>query len=383
MACLQKRVRKNGDVAWSIQFRLNTCKKSLFLPPRYTEKEAMKILGVVEETAASIETGATLDPRTYAWLLNMTQDLRSRFEAASLIEPENKLTLEQLFDRYEREEVKEMKPTTARNKRQAARTFLSFADGKTNVCEFTHAKALEYAAYLAKTRSEATKAGYIRDVRRVFNWGRERELIDVNPFDNIARGSFKNKSRERYITRQEYEAMLDAAMNQEARVLIAFYRIGGLRYGEALLVRWRDVDFNRKRLLVHSPKTERIKGRDTRLIPLFPELRRELEGLKGTGAVDPDEFVILTHRTTPRKVVNYAVVKAGLEPWERLVQNLRSSRAIEIYQEYGVIAESEWIGHSERTAKDHYLHLLESDFDRATIDKTSAKQDSDETLGKK
>ncbi len=370
MACLQKRIRKNGDVAWSIQFRLNTQKKSLYLSPRYPEKEAKKILGVVEETAAAIETGASLNPRTYAWLLNMTPDLRSRFEAAGLIEPEKRLTLKQLFDQYEREEVEEMKPTTARNKRQAARTFLSFADEKTNVCDFTHANALEFASFLAKTRSEATKAGYIRDVRRVFNWAKERDLIEESPFDHVARGSFKNKSRERFVTRKEYEAMLDAAPNQEARVLLALYRIGGLRYGEAHLVTWNDVDFDRKRLLVHSPKTERIKGRDTRLIPLFPELRQELEELrKSVADNDLDQFVIQTHRTTARKVVKSAVVKAGLEPWARLIQNLRSSRAIEIYQEFGVIAESEWVGHSEKTAVDHYLHLLESDYERATQEK--------------
>lgn len=365
MAWIVKRERRNG-VSWLVNFKINKKRRGLFLPQTYSEKEAKKIMEIVDETASAIETGATLNPRTYAWLLNMTPDLRSRFESAGLIEPEKHMSLQQLFDQYEREEVEGMKPTTARNKRQATRTFLSFVDGKMNVCEFTHAKALEYAAYLAKTRSEATKAGYIRDVRRVFNWGRERELIENNPFDNVARGSFKNKSRERFVTRQEYEAMLKAAKSQEVRAMISLYRIGGLRNGEALLVTWGDVDFERKRLLVHSPKTEHIKGRDARLIPLFPELRKELEALRKEVDGEPDDYVIQNNRTTNMKMVRQTVVRAGLEPWNRLIQNLRSSRAIEIYQDFGVIAESEWVGHSEKTAVDHYLHLLENDFDKAT-----------------
>jgi integrase len=303
----------------------------------------------------------------------MSQDLRSRFEAAGLIEAQKKLSLNDLFDRYEREEIEGMKPTTARNKKQAARIFLTFAGKELDVCEFPHSKALEFAAYLAGTRSEATKAGYIRDVRRVFNWAKERDLIEVNPFDHVARGSFKNKSRERFVSREEYAAILKE-LNQEGRALLALYRIGGLRMGEALLVKWNDVDFEKKRLLVHSPKTERIKGRDVRLIPLFPELRIELEKLQDDVDGEPDDFVIQTHRTTVRKLIRAAVIKAGIEPWERLIQNLRSSRAIEIYQDFGVIAESEWIGHSEQTAINHYLHLLESDFDRATRENQESEQ---------
>lgn len=367
MTSLRRKQNKNG-VAWLIAFSLNKRRKSLFLPEKYTEKEALKTNEIVAEVVRSIETGVPLDSRTYAWLVNMTFDLRTRFESAGLIEPETRLTLKELCDKYEREELDQLKANTFRNKRQAIRMLLSFAGEKTNVCDFSHTNALEYASFLAKTRSEATKAGYIKDIRRVFNWAKERELINNNPFDNVVRGSFKNKSRERFVTRKEFEAMLNAAPNQEARVLLALYRIGGLRHGEALLVKWEDVEFERKRLLVHSPKTERIRGRDTRLIPLFPELRQELEELrKSVGDDDLEQFVIQTHRTTTRKVVRSAVEKAGLEPWTRLIQNLRSSRAIEIYQAFGVIAEAEWVGHSEKTAQDHYLHLLESDFERATL----------------
>lgn len=371
MACLRKKQNRDG-VSWLIIFYLNKKQRTLFLPQKYTGKEAKSVQSVVEDTVTAIETGATLNPRTYAWLNNMTPDLRARFESAGLVEPETKLTLEELFDRYEEEELPDMKQTTARNKRQAARTFFGVIDKGKDVREFTHSEALTFAAYLANTKSEATKAGYIRDVRRVFNWGVERELVEKNPFDHIPKGSYKNKARERFVTRQEYAAMLESAKSQEVRALIALYRIGGLRNGEALLVTWGDVDFKRKRLLVHSPKTERIKGRDTRLIPLFPELRKELDALRQEiGSYEIGEYVIQNNRTTNMKMVRQTVERAGLKPWDRLIQNLRSSRAIEIYQEYGVIAESEWIGHSETTAKDHYLHLLESDFDRATFEKTA------------
>jgi integrase len=54
-------------------------------------------------------------------------------------------------------------------------------------------------------------------------------------------------------------------------------RIGGLRCpSELRRLQWKDVDWSANRFLVHSPKTERHAGRGERLVPLFPELRKEL-----------------------------------------------------------------------------------------------------------
>ena len=41
--------------------------------------------------------------------------------------------------------------------------------------------------------------------------------------------------------------------------------------------RWGDVDWERNRITVHSPKTEHHEGRESRQIPIFPELRPYLE----------------------------------------------------------------------------------------------------------
>ena len=165
---------------------------------------------------------------------------------------------------------------------------------------------------------------------------------------------------------------MDAAPSLEFRVALALWRIGGLRKEEALRLTWSDVNWERGRLLVHSPKTERYKGRETRIIPLFPELREELDALwdvaEPAGRDEP--YVIRHNRTTLTQQMERTVFRAGLVRWERLIQNLRSSRAIEVYNEYGALAESVWIGHSVATAQDHYLHLLESDYDKAAFGKT-------------
>ena len=44
-----------------------------------------------------------------------------------------------------------------------------------------------------------------------------------------------------------------------------------------LSLRWQDVNWETSRTLVQSPKTEHHAGGESRVIPLFPELRPYLE----------------------------------------------------------------------------------------------------------
>jgi hypothetical protein len=50
---------------------------------------------------------------------------------------------------------------------------------------------------------------------------------------------------------------------------------------------------------------------------------------------------------------------------ERQYDNMRASRSNEIYAEFGQFYESQWIGHSSKVAKDHYLKVTDDDFSRA------------------
>jgi integrase len=64
------------------------------------------------------------------------------------------------------------------------------------------------------------------------------------------------------------QALPQAAPDAEWRLLIAPSRCGGMRCpSEHLSLRWQDVDWERTRFRVDSPKTGQ------RWVPIFPELR--------------------------------------------------------------------------------------------------------------
>jgi hypothetical protein len=62
---------------------------------------------------------------------------------------------------------------------------------------------------------------------------------------------------------------------------------------------------------------------------------------------------------------------AGLEPWERAFQNLRESRANELWSDYPEHVASKWLGHSKRIAFSHYLQVTDEQFQRALGEKST------------
>ena len=57
--------------------------------------------------------------------------------------------------------------------------------------------------------------------------------------------------------------------------------------------------------------------------------------------------------------------RAGLEPWPKLWQNLRSTRETELADRFPAHVASKWIGNSVAVATKHYLQTTEDHFTQA------------------
>jgi len=117
------------------------------------------------------------------------------------------------------------------------------------------------------------------------------------------------------------------------RLIFALARYGGLRSpSEILALKWQDVDWERGRILVHSPKTEHHAGGESRQLPLFPELVPYLREVF-EQAQEGIEYVVTRYRSRGvnlRTQLERIIVKAGLKAWPKLFQNLRSTRETEL-----------------------------------------------------
>ena len=171
----------------------------------------------------------------------------------------------------------------------------------------------------------------------------------------------------RFITRQTTQKVLEACPDYEWRLLVALARYGGLRVpSEALTLTWPDVDWEHGKITVHSPKTEHHPDGAFRVIPLFPELRPYLE--EAWEQAEPGAVYCISRwrhaaqkaaagwancnlRTQFQKIIR----RAGIEPWPKPWQNLRSSRETELAEDFPVHVACVWIGNSKPVALEHYL----------------------------
>ena len=107
---------------------------------------------------------------------------------------------------------------------------------------------------------------------------------------------------------------------------------------EHLGLRRGDIDWAGKRFTVTSPKTEHHEGHESRVVPIFPELRPYLDAA-WAEAPEGAKYVITRYRdrnSNLRTQLERIISKAGLKPWPKLFQNLRSTRETELTETFPV-----------------------------------------------
>ena len=105
-----------------------------------------------------------------------------------------------------------------------------------------------------------------------------------------------------------------------------------------------------------------MRAKATRLVPIFPELRPYLEEA-WEQAEEGAEFVVSSRGDDTLGTGMERIIRnAGLEPWPKLFQNCRATRATELvaagWPEYKVC---KWLGHTEVIARRHYWQVTDDD----------------------
>jgi hypothetical protein len=142
---------------------------------------------------------------------------------------------------------------------------------------------------------------------------------------------------------------------------------------EILRLSWSDVDWERDRITVYTSKTEHHRDGGVRQIPIFPELKPYLDDAWELAS-DKTKHIITKYRqpnANLRTQLGRIISRAGVEPWPKLFQNLRTTRETELADYYPPHVVCYWIGNSEAVARDHYLQVTEEHF--ATASGSGAK----------
>src|SRR5215831_16578342 len=350
-------------------------------------KSAEAITRHVEALLAAKIGGQPVPRHTAAWLAAIGPALRDKLAAVGLIEAPKRAALGEFLRSYilSRPDVK---PATLEVWQQPCRNLTEFFGDDKPLRSITTGDCDQFKAWLLTQDLAATTVAKRLSFARTFlHVARKHKLIDENPFAEVKIPTANVSARQRFIDRDAVQKLFDVA-NPTWRIIIALCRYGGLRCpSEVLSLEWRHVDWERGRITVPSPKTDRYDGKASRTIPLFAELRPFLEeafelaepgqthvvgGEHLAKAQGPNGWRNCNLRTTFEKLVK----RAGLEPWPRLFHNLRSSRETELLESFPVHVVAVWMGHDAKVSLKHYAQTTEDHFDRAASGAKSGAQEA-------
>ena len=139
----------------------------------------------------------------------------------------------------------------------------------------------------------------------MYRWAVKRRLARMNPVEHADRPRQQRTDADiRYLTIEELEALLRAVPNDDLgrmeRVLYLTAAMTGMRRGECVALRWRDVDWTAGVIRVRRsygdgefgpPKTRR----SSRAVPMADRVAAELERLHSSSPFQHDDDLVFCH----------------------------------------------------------------------------------------
>ena len=366
MASIETRTRKDGRTAYVLRFYRNGKNRIISFDSNYTMEDVEEAKEYVDRILLAEKKGEFYDRATRVYLETAPQDLQWRFASAGIGEAKKFNSLKESWREFIRWKYGQVVPSTQLVWKQIGDRLFSIFDGGRAMRTITEREAQDARTELSKVYREATVSVTIGRFRTFWTWAVNKGYAERNVFLAVKKGSSVNRSKDFQIPREWTERILDACPTQNWRTLFALWRIGGLRQQEPLHLTWDCVNWEKKRLLVYSPKTACYEGKESRLIPLFPILERELAA-SFEIAPEGEPYIVYENRrrnfdTGFKRILFWA----GLTPWQKLFQNMRSSCENDLIEDgYPAHVVGAWIGHTTKVQELHYLRVLDSFFDMA------------------
>lgn len=366
-------VSKTSSGARRVQFFDGENRRRSVHLGKVTDHAARSVATKIEALLAARLSGVPVDRETAEWVGSRDSVMYERLAEVGLVPKREAATLAAFLDAYAAQRS-DVKPGTRITYGNVRRNLITYFGAQKPLRDITPGDSDEFRLNLTRCKtaggeglSDATARRRCKIAGQFFRAAVRKGLVAVNPFEGIGGSVRSNKARMFFVTRAAADQVLAACPDLEWRLIFALARFGGLRTpSEHYGLRWGDIDWAGNKFLVHSPKTERHEGSDSRWVPIFPELRPLLtEAFE--KAPEGSEYVVDRYRNQAnlRTRFNKIIKRSGLQPWPKLFHNLRSTRQTELAAEYPLHLVCAWLGNKAAVAAEHYLQITDEDYRRA------------------
>lgn len=370
--------KSTGRTYHKLSVKLHGEIKRVSLGRKLPARDKATLLTIVDELEMAYAMNREPEKWALEKLAGMSEDIQNRVAKTGLSQVKEVPKLGAFIDEFVAEHKHGKSAGTVNKWGYVREKLIKKFGADKDLRTFTVADVKSFQRELEKSsNSKETNKSDMSKARQFFGYAVDKEYIPKNPFKFVKIGSSKG-SKGVLVSRTEMDAA-ETGLTGEWQVLFAIYRYTGCRLSEALQLTWGDVLWDADKIRMPSPKTQHHgqgEGYEYRTIPLFPELKPYLErhfdqAPAGTAhvvrtVIDDDQRG--GERTANlRKPLSDRLKKIGVEPWKALFQSLRKTRENELLRK-GILPHvvHAWIGHSEKTAAEHYLDVSPEDFEAAT-----------------
>jgi integrase len=367
------------------------------------DRTAERAFRVVEALVDAARYSQPAPPDAVAWLDGLPDEAHARFVTAGLVNAREKRDAARVtvaeFARQYVARRSDLRPSSLIVLRHVARN-LSDYFGETAIADVTRGDGDDFARWLLKqgrsacqveskgaSLGGATCGKRIQHASTIFNDAVRRGVIPSNPLSDVRRPAATNDDRKVYVPAEVLEKLIEAEPDPEWRLLLALGRYLGLRTpSEPFSLTWDCIDWEKRRIRINSPKTER-SGKPYRLAPILPQVMPHLEAVY---AAAPEGAVFVLDRLRNRDSMKAAakgfwggvnlrtallrkLTKCGIPAWPKLWHALRASAETDLAAQFPLHTVTAWLGNTPTVATKHYLMVTDSEFDRATTENALPK----------
>ncbi len=262
---------------------------------------------------------------------------------------------------------------------------LPFFGATTEVATIDHARCEAFVVHLTGLTSKRTGrklaaksiSNYVRVLSALMTFARQRRWVETNPTSGLLLPEPQDDGDvievDQVLWPDDVERLVAAALPGRYelldRALYTVATMAGVRKGEALGLRWQDVDFDAQRLrvfeqLARGDQRRRPKSRKGRSVPMAPAVAAALLAVRNASAWTADDHPVFAEPRTGRRIAwtparrRYlaALEAAGLP--SRRFHDLRHTFASVLARD-GVAERriQEWCGHSSPAITRKYMHF--------------------------
>ncbi len=262
------------------------------------------------------------------------------------------------------EEDRERKPSTVRDYRSALNAHLLPAFGDREVGSITAEEVDAWRRSLTGL-SNRSKNKLLIQLHGIFRRAQFVWAIPVNPLTRVEKHPMRPSGDVQVFSREEVWALVRATASEIDATIYLTAAFTGLRMGELLALRWRDVDFAGSTIRVRaswagsaltSPKSGKVRS-----VPLAPDVASALAQLgRRENWVGDDDLVFASETGTYldgsalRRRYKATLAAAALRPLR--FHDLRHTFGTRMIAKADIRRVQEWMGHADIQTTMRYLH---------------------------